>query len=115
MGISRQITERQLQQAKDDLAAQSEQLKAAKVADAQFSRSPKWRSASAKVKQIAARLRKLTSIEVQNAELERHKAERLAAAAEAAKLPKQKKVKDKPKAKAAAQPKAEATKGKKKA
>ncbi len=99
MGISRATTERQLQLAKDDLAAASKKLKDAKVADSELSLHPGWRSAAAKVKQIGARLRKITSIEVQNEELARLKAEKLAAAAAEKNTPRKKK--EKPAAKAA--------------
>lgn len=93
MGISRATTERQLQLAKNDLAAASKKLQDAKVAENEFDRHPGWRSAAAKVKQIGARLRKISSIETQNEELARLKAEKAAAAAAEKNEPRKKKAK----------------------
>jgi len=93
MGISRATTERQLQNAKDDLAAATKKLQAAQVAEASFGLHPSWRSAAAKVKQIGARLRKIATIEAQNEELLRLKAEKLATAVAEKGAPKKKKEK----------------------
>ncbi len=93
MGISRATTERQLQLAKDDLAAATKKLQAAQVAEASYGLHPSWRSAAAKVKQIGARLRKIASIEAQNEEVARLKAEKLAAAAQEKGAPRKKKEK----------------------
>jgi hypothetical protein len=87
MGTSRQITESQLERAKTALAARAKALSDKQVEEKKFKHDPVWRLLDARVRQIAARLRKVAEIETNNANVLKHKEERIAqAAAEKAEL-----------------------------
>ncbi|MBS0263763.1 MAG: hypothetical protein JSS02_17615 [Planctomycetes bacterium] len=81
MGTSRKITETQLDRAKGELAARAKVLTEKKVEAKKFKLDPIYRKLDAKVRQITARLRRVGEIEQNNADLLKHKEERLAAAA----------------------------------
>ncbi len=114
MGTSRKITESQLERAKSALAGRVNALTEKKVEKKKFKHDPVWRKLDARVRQIAARLRKLAEVETNNADVIKHKEERIArAAAEKAELkasggkkPKPEKEKGKGDAKAAKKEKA---------
>jgi len=78
MGTSRQITESQLDRAKAALAVRVKVLEGKGVDPDKFRNDPHWRKLDARVRQIGARLRKLAEIETVNAEVTKHKEERLA-------------------------------------
>jgi hypothetical protein len=87
MGTSRRITESQLERAKAALAVRAKALSDKQVEKKKFKNDPVWRKLDARVRQIAARLRKVAEIENNNAEVLKHKEERLARlAAEKAEL-----------------------------
>ena len=79
MGISRTTTERQLKLAKDDLAGVASRLSQQGVAEGDLAKSPAWRSAEAKVRQIESRIRTISNVEARDAEAARVKEEKLAA------------------------------------
>ncbi len=82
MGTSRQITENQLNRLQAALDQHAAQLKSAGKTDADLPNDTKWRHLSADASQIRARLVKISSVEANNAEVARLKAEREAATAE---------------------------------
>lgn len=87
MGTSRRITESQLDRAKTALAVRVKALTEKKVEAKKFKNDPTWRRLDARVRQIASRLRKVAEIETNNAEVTKHREERIArAAAEKAEL-----------------------------
>jgi hypothetical protein len=87
MGTSRRITESQLERAKAALAVRAKALGDKQVEKKKFKNDPVWRKLDARVRQIAARLRKVAEIENNNAEVLKHKEERIARlAAEKAEL-----------------------------
>jgi hypothetical protein len=81
MGTSRQITESQLERAKSALAARAKALSDQQVEAKKFKTDPVWRKLDARVRQIAARLRRVSEIESNNAAVIKHKEERVAQAA----------------------------------
>lgn len=76
MGTSRSTTESTLNRAKATLAAHETNLLGKGKTKADFGTDPKWRLLDGDVRQVAARLRKLDSIDATNAEVARAKAER---------------------------------------
>jgi hypothetical protein len=87
MGTSRRITESQLERAKADLAVRAKALSDKNVEKKKFKNDPVWRKLDARVRQIAARLRKVAEVENNNAAVLKHKEERVARlAAEKAEL-----------------------------
>ncbi|HEY3969734.1 MAG TPA: hypothetical protein VGM05_34635 [Planctomycetaceae bacterium] len=87
MGTSRKITESQLERAKSALAGRVTALTEKKVEKKKFKHDPVWRKLDARVRQIAARLRKVAEVETNNADVIKHKEDRIArVAAEKAEL-----------------------------
>jgi hypothetical protein len=87
MGTSRHITESQLEQAKTALAVRVKALQEKGVDVKAFKTDPHWRRLDARLRQINMRLRRIAEVETNNAEVEKHKTERLARiAAEKAEL-----------------------------
>jgi hypothetical protein len=78
MGTSRRITESQLERAKAALAVRVKALQEKGTEAKKFSSDPHWRQLNARVRQIAARLRKVAEVEVNNSEIAKLKVERLA-------------------------------------
>jgi hypothetical protein len=77
MGTSRQITESQLERAKADLAVRVKALEEKGLDAKKYNNDPLWRKLDAHVRQISMRLRKIAEVEATNAEVAKHKAERL--------------------------------------
>jgi hypothetical protein len=104
MGTSRKITERQLTLAKDAAEARKKVLEGKGITGDAVANDPQWRNLDAKFRQIIARLKAISTVEGVAADLEKRKAERLAAeAAEKAERKSGKKAEKKP-AKAEAKP-----------
>jgi len=78
MGTSRTITESQLERAKAELAVRVKALTEKGLEAKKFKSDPVWRKLDAQVRQINARLRKVTEIEANNEEVARLKVERTA-------------------------------------
>ena len=78
MGTSRRITESQLERAKAALAVRVKALTEKGLETKTFRSDPHWRQLDAKVRQIAARLRKVAEVESVNEEVAKLKVERLA-------------------------------------
>ncbi|HVW03079.1 MAG TPA: hypothetical protein VHB77_22150 [Planctomycetaceae bacterium] len=118
MGTSREITERQLQDAKAAVQRRVAALEKSGVDREGCERDPQWRRLDAHARQVNARLRKIRQVESLDAELARLKQEKAAAAeAEAAapakeEAPKKKKEKAPKAAKGADAPKKQKSKGK---
>lgn len=118
MGTPRKTTERQFQDAQVALAAHVKLLQGKGIEDQKLSRDPVWRKLDSRVRQIRARLRAISSMEVLNAEVAQRKTDRLAriatekaerkASAGKPKAPKEKPAKEKSEAKAAKKEKAPA-------
>lgn len=77
MGTSRRITESQMERAQAALAVRVKALKEKGVEAKKFKSDPAWRKLDARVRQIRMRLRVLTEVETNNAEVVRLKAERV--------------------------------------
>ena len=80
MPLSRPTLERQLQAANSDLAAFAKTLQTQGLTEAEFKRNPRWRSLNAEIRTIRRRLAAVTGVEANNAAVEQHKSERMAAA-----------------------------------
>lgn len=80
MGTPRQTTELQLARLKVELDQYTAKLTAAGKTAADFENDAKWRKLEGDSRQIRARLRKISEVEANNAEVARLKAEREAAA-----------------------------------
>ena len=80
MPLSRQTLERQLQTANADLAAYAKTLQQKGLTEAEFKRNTKWRSLNAHIRTVRRRLAAVSATEANNAAVEQHKTERLAAA-----------------------------------
>ncbi len=78
MGTSRQITESQLERAKAELAVRVKALQEKGLDAKAYKNDPHWRMLDAHVRQISMRLRKIAEVEATNADVAKHKAERLA-------------------------------------
>ena len=81
MGTSRKITERQLMLAKEAAESRKKVLEGKGITGDAVSNDPQWRNLDAKFRQIIARLKAISGVEGVAADLEKRKAERLAAAA----------------------------------
>jgi hypothetical protein len=91
MGTSRKLTERQIADSKVALDSRVEELQSRGVSADKLKRDPIWRKLNAKNRQINGRLRRVTEIEVQNANLITMKVEHAAKkAAEKAAKPEKK-------------------------
>ncbi|MBI5759516.1 MAG: hypothetical protein HZA46_13430 [Planctomycetales bacterium] len=91
MGTSRKLTERQIADSKGALDSRVEELQSQGVTAEKLKRDPIWRKLNAKNRQLNGRLRRVTEIEVQNANLITMKAEHAAKkAAEKAAKPEKK-------------------------
>jgi hypothetical protein len=82
MGTSRELTERQLELARQRLSDYTNRLKSEGVAEKSFSRDPAYRALRSKVKQVAARIERLGEVEALDAELNAQRPNRLAERAE---------------------------------
>ncbi len=80
MPLSRGTLERQLQAANADLAAFAKALQEKGLTEAQFKRNTKWRALNADIRTVRRRLAAVAGTEANNAAVEQHKADRLAAA-----------------------------------
>jgi hypothetical protein len=80
MPLSRTTLERQMQTAKEALAVWVQSLSDKGIARPQFRKDPRWRELNATVNDIRRRIDRVTEIEANNAEVEKRKAEKLAAA-----------------------------------
>ena len=80
MGTARPITELQLARLGAEMDHYTAKLKAAGKTEADFLKDTKWRKLNGDASQIRARLRTITVVEANNAEVARLKAEREAAA-----------------------------------
>jgi hypothetical protein len=78
MGTSRRITESQLERAKAALAVRVKALEENGTEVKKYSSDPHWRQLNARVRHIAARLRKVAEVETNNEEVAKLKVERLA-------------------------------------
>jgi hypothetical protein len=78
MGTSRKLTERQIADSNVALDSRVEELQSQGVTAEKLKRDPIWRKLNAKNRQINGRLRRVTEIEVQNANLITLKAEHAA-------------------------------------
>ena len=78
MGTSRQITESQLERAKAELAVRVKALQEKGLDARKHNSDPMWRMLNARVRQISMRLRKITEVEMINADVAKHRAERQA-------------------------------------
>ena len=79
MPLSRTTLERQLQAANADLAAYAKILQGQGLTEAAFKRNTKWRALNADIRTVRRRLAAVAGTEANNAAVEQHKAERLAA------------------------------------
>ena len=80
MPLSRGTLERQLQAANADLAAFSKTLQEKGLTEAECKRNARWRSLNAEIRTVRRRLAAVANTEANNAAVEQHKSERLAAA-----------------------------------
>ena len=80
MPLSRATLERQLQAANSDLAAYGKTLQTKGLTEADFKKNTRWRALNAEIRTIRRRLAAVATTEANNAAVEQHKAERLAAA-----------------------------------
>lgn len=80
MPLTRAKLERQLQAANADLATYAKTLQESGLKEADFKRNTKWRSLNAEIRTVRKRLAAVTTVEANNAAVEQHKSERLAAA-----------------------------------
>ena len=78
MGTSRKITETQLGHAKAALAVRVKALQDKQVDPKKFKTDPQWRKLDARVRQIATRLRTVAAVESVNADVLKHREERVA-------------------------------------
>jgi len=80
MPLSRATLERQLESANSDLAAFAKSLQAKGLTEADMKRNTKWRSLNAGIRTVRRRLAAVAVTEANNAAVEAHKSEKLAAA-----------------------------------
>ena len=79
MGTARPITESQLARLTAEMELYTAKLKAAGKTQADFANDTKWRKLNGDASQIRARLRAISTVEANNVEVARLKAEREAA------------------------------------
>ena len=79
MPLSRTTLERQMQTAKEALSVWVKSLSDKGIERPQFRKNPRWRHLNADINAIRRRLERVTEIEANNAEVEKRKAEKLAA------------------------------------
>ena len=79
MPLSRTTLERQLQAANADLAAYAKLLQEKGKTEAEYKRNTTWRKLNADIRTVRRRLAAVASTEANNAAVEQHKSERLAA------------------------------------
>ena len=79
MPLSRATLERQMQSAKEALAVWVKALGEKGLERPQFRKDPRWRELNANCNAIRRRLDRVSEIEANNAEVEKRKAEKLAA------------------------------------
>lgn len=80
MPLSRTTLERQLQAANADLATFAKSLQEKGLTEAQYKKNALWRSLNANIRTVRRRLAAVGKTEANNAAVEQHKSERLAAA-----------------------------------
>jgi hypothetical protein len=83
MPLTRSKLERQLQAANTDLATHAKKLQAQGMTEADFKSNTKWRALNADIRTVRRRLAAVAGVEANNAAVEKHKTERLAAPVEA--------------------------------